>query len=70
MHVNKREIISRIKRAGFTQEQVAKQLGISYVTFYRRLDSGAVAFTVKDLYRLMEILSISKQEVVELFFTE
>jgi len=47
---------AEIVKKGFTQEQVAKMVGISDTTFYRRMRDGNFGLdTVNDLIRILEI---------------
>lgn len=50
---------------GYTQEYMAKLIGIS-LTSYQRKESGATQFTANELVKIAEVLEI---DIKEIFFT-
>lgn len=56
----------RVER-GFTQEDLAKELRITSMT-YRRKEKGDREFLVSEAYSLSQILKLSLQEVNDIFF--
>ena len=62
---NKRDFNSLIAKAGLTKEKLAKHLGISPVTLYRKIeDSGN--FDRNEIIKMTEVLD--KAETLSLFF--
>ena len=54
-------------RAGVTNNDMAKGLGISETTVYRKI-KGESDFTLTELKQLMKILNLSKEDVDRIFF--
>ena len=57
-----------IREKGFTQEKVAKDIGIACSTFNLKLN-GNVFFTQEEIFNLSRLLKISKKELPKYFFT-
>lgn len=49
-----------------TQENVAHEIGIDRTTFYRKMKNGG--FTVKEAKMIANVLPLSKDEAIEIFF--
>ncbi|WP_318529813.1 XRE family transcriptional regulator [Ligilactobacillus salivarius] len=49
-----------------TQENVAHEIGIDRTTFYRKMKNGS--FTVKEAKMIANVLPLSKDEAIEIFF--
>lgn len=62
-------ITGRMGELGLSAETVAHELGIDPSTYYRKLASGGLKFTLDQLQRLIEILHLSKEEASSIFFT-
>lgn len=52
---------------GMTMREAAQACGISYITFYRRLQSGGEDFTIGEFVSLASILSITQDELADIF---
>ena len=63
---NEAEFRAALVRKGYTQEMLAKALGISTVTLWRKLNRDG-DFTRKEINVMIELLEIEKPEVI--FFT-
>lgn len=63
---NEAEFRAALARKGYTQEMLAKALGISTVTLWRKLNRDG-DFTRKEINIMIEVLEIEKPEVI--FFT-
>lgn len=70
MKVNTRKIIGRIAELGLTGEAVSNAIGVNPATYYRKMASGGGKFTVEQVQRLLEVLQITKDEAVSIFFAE
>lgn len=55
-----------LKSNGMTYKQIAERLGMTRDTFARRL--GAETFTVEDARIIKDVLSLSPQETLAVFF--
>lgn len=65
--VNQTEFKVAQIRAGLTNEEVAKNLGINVVTFYRKIN-GESEFTLSELVKLKGIFGLSNDDVDRIFF--
>lgn len=62
--VDTRKLRGKIVENGFTNAQVAKEIGVSEATFSRKMRSGK--FGLDDAERLMELLNI--EDPCSIFF--
>ena len=68
MKFNHSKLLGKIRECGFTQEQLAKAIGISKNTFSAKINNQFY-FTAKEIYAICEVLNILKSEIGEYFFT-
>ena len=68
MLVNVNKIHGKLKELVLTVEDVAKRMGIDRSTLYRKLNNNGAGLTVKDAQMLVEILQLTQQEAVDIFF--
>lgn len=67
MNVNK--LRGKIVENGMTIEKFAERIGINRSTLYRRLGGGTCErFTVGEVRQMSEVLNLSSQDVVDIFF--
>ena len=66
--INTRKLQCKIVEAGTTQEAIAKDLGIDRGTFRRRLVSGRLQ--IRDIHKICEVLSLSRDECYQIFLSE
>lgn len=64
--VNAQMLMGKIKERGTNVEEVAKALGVDKTTLYRHIKSGN--FSLPEVFQLKEILSLSEQEAIRIFF--
>ena len=64
--VNVSMLEDEIIKKNMTKEAVASELGIDRSTFYRRLQSNRLL--VCDIHRLTEVLGLSREKAVAIFF--
>ena len=67
MKFNHSKLLGRIRECGFTQEQLAKAIGISKASLSAKLNNQFY-FTAKDMYSICEVLNIPTSEIGEYFF--
>lgn len=67
MKFNHSKLLGRIRECGFTQEQLAKAIGISKATLSAKLNNQFY-FTAKEMYDICEVLNIPLSEISEYFF--
>lgn len=48
-------------------EEMAKALGIDGSTFYRKLKSDGISFTVGQIHKIAEVLRLSHDEAASIF---
>lgn len=54
-------------RLGYTQKEVAKQLGIGETSYVHR-ENGKQEFTVSEVNRLRKVLKLSNYDIIDIFF--
>lgn len=62
------KLLGRIKECGFTQQEVAKRMGISAVTLGRKLN-GVKDFKIAEIEKLSTILEIPVSKLHFYFFS-
>lgn len=70
MNVNTQKIKGKIRELGYTQKQFAEALGIDISTLNRKLNASAKSFTMGEVYKITQLLSLSPQECNEIFFAQ
>ena len=68
MKFNHSKLLGRIRECGFTQEQLAKAIGVSKATLSSKLNNQFF-FTTKEIYCICKVLSIELKDIPEYFFT-
>lgn len=68
MFVNVNKIHGKLKELGLTVEDAAKTMGIDRSTLYRKLGNSGAGLTVRDAQMLVDILQLTEQEALEIFF--
>lgn len=67
--VNTREIKAQIRRAGTTQEELAKKLGINPSTLNRKINNEeGQQLTVKEATDMAHALEIPRDQLLTIFF--
>ena len=65
------ELLKRsIAASGKTKETVAKEIGIDYSTFTRKMNCDALAFSVGQMHKLVDVLSLPTDQAVKIFFAQ
>ena len=70
MQVNTNKLRGYIAASGMTQEAVAKAIGIDNSTFSRKLKCNGLAFSVGQMHKLVEVLSINPADAAAIFLSE
>lgn len=68
MLVNVNKIHGRIKELKTNIVEVAGKMGIDKSTLYRKLANNGAGLTVKDAQMLVEILQLTDEEALLIFF--
>lgn len=66
---NKRLFEQKVSESSYTMDELAWKLGINAATLYRK-KTGISDFTRSEIQRISEILALSRDEVVAVFFAE
>lgn len=70
MVVNVDRLRGKMVEYGINSDALADKLGIDRTTFYRKMKSGGSKFTVGEVHRMVECIPLSKEEAVDIFFTQ
>lgn len=62
------KLLGRIKEFGYTQESLAREIGISEATMSLKLNNKAV-FTQKEIAKIRKILALNDEKTGVYFFT-
>ena len=68
MRVDTELLKKSIAASGKTKETVAKEIGIDYSTFVRKMKCDGLAFSVGQMHKIVEILNIPKEDAANIFF--
>lgn len=66
---NKRLFEQKVTESPYTMDELAWKLGINAATLYRK-KTGVSDFTRAEIQRISEILSLTRDDVVAIFFAE
>lgn len=67
--VNIDKLRGKIVERRMTVEIVAKTIGLTASTLYRRLNNGGGKFTVNEVSKIATLLNLTADELNEIFFT-
>lgn len=70
MFVNINKLKAKLVERSMSVEDLAQKMGINKATLYRKMGNGGVGFTVKDANLIVDILGLSLQEAMEIFFAQ
>lgn len=68
MNIDVNRLKGKTVEKGLTGEKMAIALGIDQSTYYRKLGDGGGTFTISQVARIVEILSLTNEERTEIFF--
>lgn len=67
MNIDVNRLKGKTVEKGLTGEKMAIALGIDQSTYYRKLGDGGGTFTISQVARIAEILSLTNEERTEIF---
>ena len=70
LHVDVNRLKGKTVERGLTGEKIAKALGIDQSTYYRKMGDGGGGFTLSQAITMSEVLSLSREERIAIFFAE
>lgn len=53
-----------------TREEMAKLVGMDASTFYRKMKSEGISFTVGEMHKIVEVLNLTPDEASTIFLWE
>lgn len=65
--VNTNKLKGKIIEKGKTQSEVAKAIGISKATYYRKMKEGG-NFSIEEVNKMTEVIPLSDSEAISIFF--
>jgi predicted transcriptional regulator len=60
----------RIKASGMSMEKISEMIGIDPSTMYRKIQKGGDGFTIKETNALAEVLKLSSDDALDIFFRQ
>ncbi len=70
MVANIERLKGKIIEHNLTQKDIAKKMGIDKSTFSRKLSNNGKGFTVEEIHKMVDIIPLSKEEAVDIFFNQ
>lgn len=67
--MNTQMLKGKIVESGITQEAVADAIGMNRSTFYRKMKRKGNTFTVEEMNKIVQVIPLSREEAVLIFFT-
>ncbi|RKD33963.1 helix-turn-helix domain-containing protein [Lacrimispora algidixylanolytica] len=67
--MNTQMLKGKIVESGITQEAVADAIGMNRCTFYRKMKRKGNTFTVEEMNKIVQVIPLSREEAVLIFFT-
>lgn len=67
MSIKKNKFDAKMVEYGYTRDSLAAELGINRCTLFRRFRT--LKLSLKDIYKIAEILHLSANEIAEIFFS-
>lgn len=68
--VNVNKLKGKIVENGLNVSELAALIGIDKATFYRKLSANGESFTIKEADLIAEKLSLNRDEVNSIFFSQ
>lgn len=69
VRTNRNLLKSKIALVGMSEKKLAEAADISYAAYNKKI-VGKVYFTVKDIFKIAKVLSLTGEDIVEIFFSE
>ena len=67
--MNIQKLKGKMAESGITQEVIADAIGMSRCTFYRKMKRRGDTFTVEEMNKIVNIIPLSREEAITIFFT-
>lgn len=69
VRTNRNLLKSKLALVGMSEKKLAEAADISYAAYNKKI-VGKVYFTVKDIFKIAKVLSLTGEDIVEIFFSE
>lgn len=67
MSTDMRKLRSRMEELNMTPEDMARKIGVDPSTFYRKIKTEGVNFTVGQMHKIVDVLHLTKEEATSIF---
>ena len=67
MNTNMKLLRAKITERGMTQEKLSAQIGMDSSTFSRKMKALGLAFSVGEMHKIADVLSLSCEEAKQIF---
>lgn len=70
MQVDVNRLRGCIAASGMSQAQLAEKIGVDNSTFIRKMKNNGLAFSVGQMHKIVDVLSLSSEEASRIFLFE
>lgn len=67
MSTNMEMLRGRMAELKLSPEDMAREIGVDASTFYRKIKSDGVNFTVGQMHKIVDVLHLSREEAISIF---
>ena len=67
MRTNMDKLRGKMAEKRITQEELAEKIGIDPSTFYRKMKTDGIDFTVGQMHKIVAVLDLSQSEATSIF---
>lgn len=67
MCINMEKLRGRMAEMKMSPEAMAKEVGVDASTFYRKMKSDGINFTVGQMHKIVDVLKLTKEEAASIF---
>lgn len=67
MSTNMDVLRGKMAERRISHEEMAKRIGVDVSTFYRKLKSDGINFTVGQMHKIVEVLGLTNEEAASIF---
>jgi len=67
MSTNREILREKMDKKKMSPEDMARAIGVDPSTFYRKIKTDGVKFTVGQMHKIVEVLRLTKEEATSIF---
>ena len=67
MSTDMNKLRGKMRDLNVSPEDMAREIGVDPSTFYRKIKSDGVNFTVGQMHRIVEVLHLTREEATTIF---